>query len=199
MLDLLTIEGFAIVSGDGMIATADGRMPDVLKNEADWRYYQAALDRAAVVVLGRLGHEAHPNPGRKRLVLTSRVSGLEPCPRDPRAMLWNPVGLDTALALRAMGARQGMVAVTGGTAVFDHFRTIGFDAFHLAWKPRVKIPDGRPCFTGLGPGRTVSDVLRDDGLDAGPPRLLDPVDGVLMSVWTRGEAIAPLAPSDEGM
>jgi hypothetical protein len=190
----VSIEGFAIVSGDGMIADADGSMPTALMNEADWRYYQAMLDRSALVVLGRLGHERHPNPGRPRLVLTTQVAALEPCPHDPKAHLWNPAGMSADLALRAVGVRQGRVAITGGTGTFDHFRVIGYDAFHLAWVPRVKIPDGRPCFSDVRPGWSVMDVLREDGLDAGPVRVLDPRDGVLLSVWTRSVEIAPLVP-----
>jgi dihydrofolate reductase len=193
-IDGLSIEGFAIVSADGCIAEADGTMPTALMNEADWRYYQTALDRSAVVVLGRLGHERHPNPGRRRLVLTRGVAALEPCPRDPKAALWNPVGMPVDLALRAIGVRQGMVAVTGGTGTYDTFLPIGFDAFHLAWAPRVRIPDGRPCFSGIGPGRAVADVLRDGGLEAGPIRVLDPRDGILLSVWTRAGDPVPLAP-----
>ena len=81
------VEGHAIVSVDGMIAAADGSMPPALRNEADWRIFQAALDAAVLVVLGRLGHERNPNPGRKRLVLSPEEEyalsgGLH---RDPEA------------------------------------------------------------------------------------------------------------------
>ena len=72
------IVGHAVVSADGRIADHNRQMPEVLRNDKDWRRFQAALDRAALVVLGRLGHEAHPNPGRRRLVVTSRVERLEP-------------------------------------------------------------------------------------------------------------------------
>ena len=36
-------------------ADAQGRFPDALKNDADWAYFQAELNRSAVTVLGRLG------------------------------------------------------------------------------------------------------------------------------------------------
>ena len=60
------IEGYAIVSDDDLIAGPDGRTPDALRNEADWAYFQRELDRADLVALGRLGHEANPNVRQRR-------------------------------------------------------------------------------------------------------------------------------------
>ena len=57
----LAFAGYAIVSADGFIADDDGHMPDSLKFEADWAYFQAALDRADITLIGRLTHEAAPN------------------------------------------------------------------------------------------------------------------------------------------
>ena len=88
----ISFEGHAIVSVDGMIAAADGSMPPELRSDADWRLFQAALDRAALVVLGRVGHAKHPNPGRRRLVMTRSVGRLARDPDDPLATLWNPRG-----------------------------------------------------------------------------------------------------------
>ena len=34
------IEGYAIVSADGMIADENGHMPDILRNEADLRFFE---------------------------------------------------------------------------------------------------------------------------------------------------------------
>ena len=76
----------------------------MLRNDKDWTRFQAALDRAALVVLGRLGHEAHPNPGRRRLVVTSRVERLEPI--DELVTLWNPAGLDFRDAVAELGNRR---------------------------------------------------------------------------------------------
>jgi hypothetical protein len=44
------IEGFAIVSADGMTANAAGDMPDALKFESDKRFFERGLDRVDVVV-----------------------------------------------------------------------------------------------------------------------------------------------------
>ena len=73
------IIGHAIVSADGAIADRQRRMPPELRNDNDWTRFQAALDASVLVVLGRLGHEAHPNPGRRRLVVTGAARGLEKC------------------------------------------------------------------------------------------------------------------------
>ncbi|HXQ84498.1 MAG TPA: dihydrofolate reductase, partial [Xanthobacteraceae bacterium] len=40
-----------------MIADAKGVMPDSIRNDADQRFFQSALDAAAVVVHGRHSHE----------------------------------------------------------------------------------------------------------------------------------------------
>jgi hypothetical protein len=42
----LRIEGYVIVSADGMLANADRVMPEELKFEGDKRFFTAALDRA---------------------------------------------------------------------------------------------------------------------------------------------------------
>jgi len=43
----LRIEGYVIVSAEGMLANARGQMPDELKFEGDKEFFTAALDRAA--------------------------------------------------------------------------------------------------------------------------------------------------------
>ena len=156
----LDIIGHAIVSADGMIADRAHRMPDALRNDADWRRFQAELDGAALVVLGRLGHEAHPNPGRRRLVVTSRTATLAPDPADPKAMLWNPAALPLEDVLDRLGIADGALAITGGTRVFDLFLP-RFTRFDLVVAEAVTIPDGIPCFS--------------DGRPAGCPRRRRPV------------------------
>src|SRR5260221_13855618 len=101
MIAPYTIYGYAIVSADDCIAGADGRMPPELHNDTDWARFQAALNRAAVTVLGRLGHEQNPNAlGRNRLVLSASALGVE---RRDDATWWNPASapLEAALATPA--------------------------------------------------------------------------------------------------
>ena len=95
------IEGYAIVSADGMIADATGLMPNSLKIEADQRLYAEALDRVTVVAHGRLSHEGQPkSPSRRRLILTRRVGALATDPDNPNARFWNPAGADVRRGVR---------------------------------------------------------------------------------------------------
>jgi dihydrofolate reductase len=172
-------EGHAIVSADERIADSDGRMPASLRNEADWAYFQRHLDEAAVVVTGRLGHEAHPNkPGRRRLVFTSRTpdGGFR---REGDVAFLDPSRAPLADALAAFSS-PGIVAVTGGTAVFDWFaeRSL-FDAFHLARARQALIPGGRPLFSG-GPAEAA---LAAGGLRLAETVALDPAAGVVLDIY----------------
>ncbi len=172
------VEGHAIVSVDGMIAAADGAMPPALRNEADWRIFQAALDVAALVVLGRLGHTRHPNPGRRRLVLTRSVDSLEPDADDPLTTYWNPVNIEIGLVLERLGITEGVIAVTGGTGTFDLFVPM-FDRFVLSEVRDLALDNGIPCFSKGHPRL----VLPGAGLEARDMELID--RGVVQTQWLR--------------
>lgn len=174
----IQIVGHAVVSADGMIANARGAMPAALRSETDWQRFQAALDAAALVVLGRLGHEAHPNPGRRRLVVTSRVAALEPDRGDARAMRWNPAGLPFAAVLEELGIERGTVAVTGGKRVFDLFLP-RFTRFDLVEIEGVTLPGGVPCFSAGPPAQVLAGAF----LRPLPAEMLE--DAVRLTVWTR--------------
>src|SRR6516164_3405048 len=119
MIGLLRIEGFAIVSLDGMLADHNGHMPDMLKIEADQRFFDTSLDRVAAVVHGRHSHEGQPNsPRRRRLIVTRTIPTIEPDPANPMARLWNPAGASLIAACAALGVESGTVAIIGGTEVF---------------------------------------------------------------------------------
>lgn len=174
----VVVEGHAIVSEDGMIAAADGSMPDALRSDADWRLFQAALDRAALVVLGRLGHSRHPNPGRRRLVLTRSVADLAADPADPRATFWNPAGLPIEAVLNRVGIDDGTIAITGGTATFDLFLP-HYDRFVLSEVRHLMLPGGVACFSKGHPRF----VLPGAGLEA---RDMDVIEsGVVQTNWIR--------------
>lgn len=176
----LRFHGHAIVTADGMIADAAGEMPGPLRNEADWRAFQTALDTAALVVLGRLGHERHPNPGRRRLVLTRAVSALTPDARDPLALLWNPLATSLARVLEALEIAEGVIAITGGTRVFDYFLG-AYDRFDLSEVHRIVLPGGTPCF-GADHPRVV---LAANGLVPGESTPIDAAAGVTTTPWLR--------------
>lgn len=61
-----------------MIADSSGRMPEQLKNDADWAYFQSQLDLSQLVLVGRRSHDAAPSTGRrKRVVISRSVSDLD--------------------------------------------------------------------------------------------------------------------------
>jgi hypothetical protein len=180
----LRFEGYVIVSGDGMLANAKNLMPDELKFDGDKRFFSDALDRVALVVHGRNSHEEQPNsPRRKRLILTSKVAALAPDPAHPNALLWNPAGATFEEACARAGVASGTVAVIGGPGVFDMFMD-RYDTFWLSVAPKVHLPDGEPCFPGVGP-RTPQEILGAHGMKPGEPKVLDPAHGVTVTPWRR--------------
>jgi dihydrofolate reductase len=152
-LQSLRVEGYAIVSVDHTIADRNGRMPNALRIDADQRFFAASLDVASAVAHGRYSHEQQPHSqGRRRLILTRRVAGIEPDASNPLAVLWNPAGCSLAQACVSMGVTAGVLAVIGGTAVFGEFLHIGYDAFHLTRAGRARLPGGRPLFPQIACG-----------------------------------------------
>jgi dihydrofolate reductase len=179
------IEGYAIVSTDGMIAGADSVMPDSLRFEADQRFLQDSLDRAAVVIHGRHSGEGGPHAARrKRLIVTRQIAAVGPVPDNANALLWNPSGAPLEKALEAIGGTEGTIAVIGGPEVFSMFLPL-YDAFDLSRAARVSIPGGLPLFAEVGPNATPEDVLARHGLKPGPRRDLDASAGVTLVTWTR--------------
>jgi dihydrofolate reductase len=179
----IRIEGYAIVSLDGMIADRNGHMPDALRIDADQRFYAASLDAASAVAHGRYSHEQHPHSqGRRRLILTRKLAAIEPDASNPLAVLWNPAGYPFVQACISMGLTGGVLAVLGGTDVFGEFLAIGYDAFHLSRAARVRLPGGRPVFPRDG-AQTPEDVLTRHGLSPGPVQVLDRHAGVTLVTW----------------
>jgi hypothetical protein len=174
-LPALRFEGHALVSVDGMIADAGNRMPPALRNEVDWDRVQAALETAAIVVSGRVGHETHPNPERRRLVLTRSVARL--APGTGNATMWNPAGIGLGEALTELGIATGTVVVAG---VFDVF-VANYDSFVLSEMSRYSLPGGTPCFS-RGHPRVV---LAEAGLHPMAFGILDPEADVTTTIWER--------------
>jgi len=180
----LCIEGYVIVSADGMLADADHLMPDELKFDADKRFFAAALDRTDLVVHGRYSREDQPNsPLRKRIILTRTIASLAPDPENPRALLWNPAGSSFAEACDYAGVHAGTVAIIGGPVVFDLFMD-RYDTFWLSQASRVRLPGGEPCFGGV-PERSPQQVLAAHGLRADRPQILDSANEVTVTPWRR--------------
>lgn len=182
---MLRIEGYVIVSADGMIADARGEMPESIRNDADQRFFQAGLDNVAAIVHGRHSHEGGPRAARRRrLVATRRITAIAPDPDHPNALLWNPLGAPLEKALEALGVTEGTIAVIGGTEVFSMFLP-RYDAFHLSRAANARIPGGRPVFDAVGPNASPEDVLASHGLKPGPRRILDAAADVSVVTWRR--------------
>ena len=179
------IEGFAIVSADGMIADASGAQPDVLRIEADQKFFHEGLARADAVAHGRNSYEGGPQAIlRRRLILTRSTVCVAPDPQNPNSVLWNPAGASLQFAWRTLGITGGTLAVIGGTEVFGLFLELGYDVFNLTRVPNVRLPGGRPLFPGV-PARTPHDLLASRGLKDDPARILDATTGATLTVWRR--------------
>jgi hypothetical protein len=180
----LIIEGYVIVSSDGMLADASHVMPDSLKFEGDKQFFTAALDHADLIVHGRHSFEDQPNsPRRKRIAVTRTVDAIAPDPSNPKATLWNPAGAPFEAACARAGVIHGMVAIIGGPIVFEMFME-RYDTFWLSQAPHVRLPGGEPCFPGV-PEQSPQRVLSANGLEAGERQMLDAAHEVSVTPWRR--------------
>ena len=180
----LRINGYVIVSADGMLANADRVMPDKLKFKGDQEFFNAGLDRADLIVHGRHSFEDQPNsPKRRRVILTSATAALTRDPANPNATLWNPAGATFEQACERAGVRSGTVAIIGGPNVFGMFLD-RYDTFWLSQAPKVRLPDGEPVFSGV-PRQTPQEILSHHGLKSGESQVLDATNGVTVTPWRK--------------
>src|ERR1700731_2256418 len=178
------IEGYAIVSEDGMLANAAGIMPDSLKFEADQHFFERRLDGVDVVVHGRHSNERQPRSYlRRRLILTRQVPSIAADPSNEKVLFWNPAGASFEKAMAVLGTPDGRAGVIGGTDVFGMFLD-RYDVFHLTRASGVRLPGGRPVFPEV-PTRTPEEVLASHGLDRDQRQVLDPAKGLVMVSWQR--------------
>jgi len=177
------IEGYAVISREGMIATTDGRFPEEIKIPADHKFYQDSVDAASAVANGR--HSAEGGVGekvRRRIVLTRRVSQVMVDPDNPKAILWNPAATPFDEAWGRLHIEDGVLAVVGGTDVFGLFLTIGYDTFYLT-RTEASVPKGRPVFPGVGTVTTAEEVMTKHGLVLRDTRMLDASVNCRVEVW----------------
>ncbi len=181
---MLRVEGYVIVSADGMLADASRVMPKALKFKGDLEFFTSGLDGAAVVVHGRNSFEDQPNsPLRKRIILTHRVAALDRDPENERATLWNPAGASFENACAHAGVRDGTAAIIGGPSVFEMFFD-HYDTFWLSEAPHVRLPGGEGCFPGV-PKNSPQAVLEAHGLRPRETRILDAANDVRVTAWRR--------------
>jgi len=177
------IEGYAVISAEGMIATADGKFPEEIKVPADHKFYQDSVAAASAVANGR--HSAEGGIGekhRKRIILTRRVDVLTPDPDNPKAILWNPATAPFEEAWARLGIDGGSLAVVGGTEAFGLFLTIGYDVFHLT-RTDASVAKGRPVFPGVGTTSTAEEVMTKHGLVLKGTRMLDASVNCRVEEW----------------
>jgi dihydrofolate reductase len=180
-LGAVRILGYAIISRDGMIADADGRMPDSLIIGADQIFFRTSLTQAQVVIHGRNSFEGGPDaPSRHRVIVTRTVDAITAISATPHILRWNPSGAAFADVLRVLEMTQGDIAVIGGTDVFDLFLHIGYDAFFLTTAGSVSLPGGRPLFRGV-PALSPRQILAGRPLLLKSERGLD--DNVVLEEW----------------
>ncbi len=186
----LSVDGYVIVSADGMLANAAGVMPIELKFDGDKQFFTAALDRADLIVHGRhSGEEQANSPRRKRIVLTRGVGALAADPSNPKATLWNPAGASFEAACDFAGVRSGTVAVIGGPGVFGMFLD-RYETFWLSQAPHVRLPGGEPCFPGV-PAQSPQQILAAHGLKPGEAQILDRAGDVSVTPWRRSDHTSP--------
>jgi len=178
------VEGYAVISREGMIATSDGSFPEIIKIPADHAFYQDSVDRASAVANGAHSAEGGPKEkDRKRLRLTRRNIRLTPDPDNTKVLLWNPAKASFDEAWQRLGIGDGVLAVVGGTDVFGLFLGIGYDAFYLT-KTEGSVPKGRPVFPGVGKdGVTAADVMTKYDLVLKATRVLDAATNTVVEEW----------------
>ncbi len=184
MTSALRIEGYVILSADGMLADGSGVMPPQLKFDADQKFFESALDR-----MDRSGHGQHSfedqprSPLRTRIRVTRDVPTIAGDPANAKATLWNPAGASFEDACRHAGVTSGTAAIIGGPGVFDMFMD-HYDTFWLSQAHRITIPGGVGGFPGI-PQRSPQDILSAHGLKAAEKHILDAAKDVDVTAWRR--------------
>jgi dihydrofolate reductase len=178
------IEGYAVISREGMIATSDGHFPDEIKIPAEHEFCQQSLDRADAIANGRHSAEGGPKEKlRRRIIVTRRINVPTPDPGNPNALLWNPGAASFDDAWQRLRVEGGVLAVVGGTDVFGLFLAIGYDAFYLT-KTDASVPRGRAVFPGVGVrGVTAEDIMTKNGLLLRGTHMLDATVNCRVEEW----------------
>ena len=181
----ISIEGFAIVSRDGMLAGSDGLMPNSLKYDKDQHFLDRSLDEAVLLVHGRMSHEGQPNScNRRRLLLTRSCGKFSTEPVETNVWQWNPETTPLPEVCKALGIDAGVVAVLGGKAAYDMFLPF-YAAFHLCRAKKVALPGGVPVLSAVRDGCPPDKVLSGAGLKLAEEITLDPTHELRHQTWRR--------------
>jgi len=181
-MPVLRIDGYVIVSADGMLANAAHVMPDELRFEGDKQFFTAALDRADLIVHGRHSYEDQPNsPRRTRIIVTRSIAAVTPDPSNPRPRCGIPRE-PRSKRLRSCRCPFRTAAVIGGGCV----RNVHGPLRHVLALAGAAgaAAGGEPCFPGV-PERSPQAILAAHGLKAGEAQILDAAGGVSVTPWRR--------------
>jgi len=169
------IEGYAIVSREGMIAKSDGSFPEELKIPADQQFYQESLERASAVANGRHSAEGGPREkARKRILLTRRVQRLIVHPDNPNVVQWNPGTASFEEAWHRLGIEDGILVVNGQPVTERYLDQSRVDGVYYG---PVTVAPG--CVFMLGDNRANS----VDSRTFGPVPAADLVGRVELRLW----------------
>lgn len=183
-MSAIRIEGYAVISEDGMIVDASGGIPPSLITDADQKFFEHGLNGVDVVVHGRNSAEHDSgSPFRRRIVMTRRIASIAPDPANARAVLWNPASAPFEDAVTALKAPVQSAAILGGTDVFGYFLD-RYDVFFLSRIAGVRLPGGRPVFPSV-PGASPESLLAAHGLADKGCELSDPGARLIISRWQR--------------
>jgi hypothetical protein len=188
MIGTQRIEGYAIVSADGMIADAGGAMPASIRNDADQKFLQAELDlRRGGGAWTVIRYEGGPRAARrKRLIVTRRIA----CHRAGSvAAQYAPCGIRPGRRSnrRIADARRrgaGTIAIIGGTEVFGLFlpRYRRFPPYTR--RPRQDSWRTAGLSANLGPQVTPEESPRPLTVcRPGPRRDIDAAAGITLTTW----------------
>ncbi|MBX9710356.1 MAG: dihydrofolate reductase [Xanthobacteraceae bacterium] len=181
----MSVEGYVIVSANGMLADSNHVMPDVLKFPEDQAFFEAALDRSDLIVHGQHSHEQQSRSNeRTRIVLTRRVEALAPDPAFPNATLWNPQRASFKQACEHAGVTSGKAAIIGGPAVYALFLD-RYDVFWISQAHGVTVTNGLGVFPQV-PIHSPQNILSRHGLTARETRVLNAAQSVDLTAWRRG-------------
>ncbi|HEY7976563.1 MAG TPA: hypothetical protein VID67_00105 [Rhizomicrobium sp.] len=180
----MRIEGYAVVSEDGMIADASELLPPQLIAQADQKFFEQGLNGVDAVVHGRNSGEHHQNSAKRhRIIVTRNVAAISPVTANANAVLWNPLGATFEDAIAALKTSIRSAAILGGTDVFGYFLA-RYDIFFLSRIGGVRLPGGRPVFPQV-PAQTPEAVLAAHGLRDKGCELSDPAARLIISRWER--------------
>ena len=179
------IEGYAIISEDGMLADATRHIPELLVVEADQKFFHGNLDRAGVVVHG-------PFARRRPACQTASSSGVDPQHRGDRSRSETAefAAVESARRLTRSGACG--VAGAGRHARRDRwaggervFRPSAMTRFISHAPPMCGCRAAGRSFPPSVPTAHRKTCWRSTGRRPGPPRVLDAAREVALVTWQR--------------